>query len=563
MFKSSIVFKLFSVFSIVIFAITFIRLFYLQVIEGEKYGKLVEMQSDPRLTMSTDRGYIYDKDGLLLARNKRAGSLYAYRRNIASQSAFFSALEENGIKVSQKTKNALRTNDSFTWISRQIDLEEAEKLSSQIPGLEYFIEDTRFYPQGPLMANVVGFTGADNKGLSGIEYFLDSKLEGKKISIAGLKDSRRRVMMFEDKGELAKPDTQVYLTLSSRIQAGAEYILRQGAKNFGAKNGSVVAMDIKTGEILIAANVNSFNPNNYSKYPESYWSNHSFNYVFEPGSIFKAVAFSYLYNNEKLDMNRLVDTSKKITIGQHTYSDTGYHNSLTVDEVFKYSSNIGMVQLIRGENKDRQAFYDFLIKAGFGDKTGIYGASEEAGVVRSVKNWSTTSLTSIAIGYEVMVTPLQMVRFYAALANGGVMVNPKIISKIVKGNEVSIPEHIENPILSKETSDYMLNLMRQAVEGGTGKKAGTQLTKIAGKTGTARIYDNRIKAYSTQNYSASFAGVFPADDPKIAMVVVYESPRSSIYGGATAADIFRQIAEFVSTEKLYFDEEIQVVANVD
>ena len=320
-------------------------------------------------------------------------------------------------------------------------------------------------------------------------------------------------------------------------------------------------MDIKTGEIILAANVNGFDPHNYWKYKPETWSNHGFNYVFEPGSIFKTVAFSYLHNSNKLDRNRLIDTSKKITIGKYTYSDTKYYGTLTVDEVFTHSSNIGMTQLIRGENSNRQGFYDFLVNSGFGEKTGIYGANEESGIVKPVSSWSKTSLTSMAIGYEVLVTPLQVVRFYAAVANGGIMVNPKIISKIIKGNETAIPEHTEKQIMSKETASYMLDLMQQTVVAGTGQKANTELTKIAGKTGTARVYDNKAGAYSTQNYSASFAGVFPAENPKVAMIVVYESPRSSIYGGSTAANVFRQIAEFISTEKHYFNEEIKVVSN--
>lgn len=561
MFKSSTIIKLFSVFSFVVFGIIVAKLFYLQVIEGKRYRQLVAIQSDPKLSVLTDRGFIYDKDGRLLARNKSAGSLYAYRKNIPNKYEFFKALEQNGIRVSSKAKKSLKETDSFTYIARQIDLAKAVKLSEEIQGLEYFVEDARFYPQGSLMANIVGFTGSDNIGRSGIEYFLNSSLEGRKVNITSLKDSRRKVLLFEDKQELARPDTQVYVTIASRIQAGAEYLLREGAKEFGAKNGSVVAMDIKTGEIILAASVNSFNPHSYWKYQPSSWVNHGFNYVFEPGSIFKTVAFSYLHNANKLDRNRLIDTSKKITIGKYTYSDTKYYGTLTVDEVFTHSSNIGMTQLIRGENENRQGFYDFLIASGFGEKTGIYGANEENGIVKPVSSWSRTSLTSMAIGYEVLVTPLQVVRFYAAIANGGIMVNPKIISKIVKGNEVSVPEHVEKQIMSKETASYMLDLMQQTVEAGTGKKASTELTKIAGKTGTARVYDNQAGAYSTQNYSASFAGIFPAEDPKIAMIVVYESPKSSIYGGSTAANIFRQIAEYISTEKHYFDEEIKVVAN--
>ena len=561
MFKDSTIVKIFSVFSFVIFAIVLGKLFYLQVLDAEKYTQFVQSQSDPKLTVLTDRGYIYDKEGKLLARNKSAGSLFAYRKNIPNKYEFFKALEKNGIRVSSKAKKNLQETDTFTYIARQIDLAKAVKLSQEIEGLEYFVEDARFYPQGSLMANVVGFTGSDNIGRSGIEYFLNNRLEGTQVNIASLKDSRRRIILFEDKLELSRPDTQVYVTISSRIQAGAEYILREGAKDFGARNGSVVAMDIKTGEIILAANVNGFDPHNYWKYKPETWSNHGFNYVFESGSIFKTVAFSYLHNSNKLDRNRLIDTSKKITIGKYTYSDTKYYGTLTVDEVFTHSSNIGMTQLIRGENSNRQGFYDFLVNSGFGEKTGIYGANEESGIVKPVSSWSKTSLTSMAIGYEVLVTPLQVVRFYAAVANGGIMVNPKIISKIIKGNETAIPEHTEKQIMSKETASYMLDLMQQTVVAGTGQKANTELTKIAGKTGTARVYDNKAGAYSTQNYSASFAGVFPAENPKVAMIVVYESPRSSIYGGSTAANVFRQIAEFISTEKHYFNEEIKVVSN--
>ena len=561
MFKDSTIVKIFSVFSFVIFAIVLGKLFYLQVLDAEKYTQFVQSQSDPKLTVLTDRGYIYDKEGKLLARNKSAGSLFAYRKNIPNKYEFFKALEKNGIRVSSKAKKNLQETDTFTYIARQIDLAKAVKLSQEIEGLEYFVEDARFYPQGSLMANVVGFTGSDNIGRSGIEYFLNNRLEGKQVNIASLKDSRRRIILFEDKLELSRPDTQVYVTISSRIQAGAEYILREGAKDFGARNGSVVAMDIKTGEIILAANVNGFDPHNYWKYKPETWSNHGFNYVFEPGSIFKTVAFSYLHNSNKLDRNRLIDTSKKITIGKYTYTDTKYYGTLTVDEVFTHSSNIGMTQLIRGENSNRQGFYDFLVNSGLGEKTGIYGANEESGIVKPVSSWSKTSLTSMAIGYEVLVTPLQVVRFYAAVANGGIMVNPKIISKIIKGNETAIPEHTEKQIMSKETASYMLDLMQQTVVAGTGQKANTELTKIAGKTGTARVYDNKAGAYSTQNYSASFAGVFPAENPKVAMIVVYESPRSSIYGGSTAANVFRQIAEFISTEKHYFNEEIKVVSN--
>ena len=556
MFNDKLTAKLFTGFGIFIFIVVVVRLFDLQVLEGKRYSSFVNSQINARLSVSKNRGYIYDRDGSVVAGNKSTASLYAFRKNIDNFSSFTKDLAAFGIVLNQKTKNALAKTDSFTWVARRIDLDKAEKMVGKIKGLEYFKEEARFYPQGTMMANLIGFTGIDNQGGSGIEYALDKELSGEKVTVASLRDSRGRLIIFDDKSDVLKPDTEVYLTISSRIQATAEYFLRQGAMKFGAKDGSAIAIDVKTGDIILAASVQSFDPHNYYRYPKSAWKNHPFSYVYEPGSIFKTVAFSYLSDTGRLNKSRLIDTGKKITIGGYTYSDTHDYGVLSVDEVYTHSSNIGTATLMKDEKNNE--FYSFLKKSGFGSKTGIYGLGEETGVLKDVSQWSRTSRTSIAIGYEVMVTPLQMARFYAAIANGGVMVKPKIISKMIKNDKVTLPETVSERIMSSETAEYILSLMQKTVEDGTGVNAKTQLTKVAGKTGTASIYDNKLKAYSKHNYSASFAGVFPAEDPKIAMVVVYESPTSSIYGGSTAANVFRQIAEFVSTEFRYLKPDLRV-----
>lgn len=556
MFSDKIVFKLFSLFGVVVFLGVIARLVDLQIIDGERYKNFVASQISSHLTVSENRGYIYDKEGNLLAGNKTAASLYTFRKNIGSYNSFVRQLSKYGITLNSKTKNALTKKDTFTWIARQIDIDKAEKMTENINGLEYFKEEARFYPQGSMLANVIGFTGVDNKGYSGIEYHLNKDLEGKRVSVESLRDSRGRLLLFDDKSDMVRADTEVYLTITSRIQSAAEYMLREGAKQFGAKNGSVVAMDIKTGEIILAASVQTFDPHNYSKYPKSSWKNHPFSYVYEPGSIFKTVAFSYLEETGRLDKGIKVDTNKKITIGGYTYSDTKDYGVLSVDEIYTHSSNIGTAALIRNEkNID---FYNFLYNSGFGSKTGVYGIGEESGILKDVSNWSRTSRTSIAIGYEVLVTPLQMARFYGAVANNGIMVTPVILSKIIKNGQEEIIKTEEKRIMSPETASYILSLMQKTVEDGTGINAKTQLTKVAGKTGTASIYDSKAKAYSKKNYSASFAGVFPAENPKVAMVVVYESPTSSIYGGSTAANVFRQIAEFVSTEFKYIEPNLRI-----
>lgn len=556
MLSHKIAFKLFSVFGILIFLTVTVRLFDLQVLQGKKYSDFVASQINSQLSVSENRGYIYDVNGNILAGNKTTASLYAFRKNIKNYNEFAKELKRWGITLNSKTKNSLTKTDSFTWIARRIELDKAEKMVKNIKGLEYFKEEARFYPQGSMLANVIGFTGIDNKGYSGIEYALDKDLAGEKVTVESLRDSRGRLLLFDDKSDVLKADTEVYLTVSSRIQAAAEYLLRQGAEKFGAKDGSAVAIDIATGDIVLAASVKSFDPHNYSKYPKNSWKNHPFSYVYEPGSIFKTVAFSYLADSGRLNKSLLVDTSKRYVIGGYAYSDTKDYGVLSVDEIYTHSSNIGTAALMK--NEKNEDFYSFLKKAGFGAKTGIYGIGEEGGVLKDAANWSKTSRTSIAIGYEVMVTPLQMARFYAAVANDGLMLKPRIISKIVKDGSDTYPEYVEERIMSSETAQYILELMQKTVEDGTGVNAKTQLTKVAGKTGTASIYDNEAKAYSKKNYSASFAGVFPAEDPKIAMVVVYESPKSSIYGGSTAANVFRQIAEFIAAEFRYIEPNLRV-----
>lgn len=559
MFGDKAVYKIFAAFGIFIFIVVSVRLFHLQVIEGARYKKFISSQINQNLSVSSNRGNIYDKDGVLLAGNKKTASLFAFRKNIGDKARFFATLSKNGISVNDKSRKSLAKTDSFTWVARRVDIHKADDLVSKVAGLEYFKEDGRFYPQGSLMANVIGFTGVDNEGLSGVEYNLNKELAGKTVTIASMRDSRGNRILFDDKSDVLKPNAEVYLTISSRLQAAAEYLLRDGAKKFGAKNGSVLAMDIATGEILLDASVQSFNPHEYWKYGESVWKNHAFSYVYEPGSIFKAAAFGFLKEQGLLNGKKTVDTSKKLTIAGYTYSDTKDYGVLTVDKVFTHSSNIGMVRL--AQNINNKDFYTYLKKCGFGSKTGMYGAPEESGLLKDHSVWSKTTRTSIAIGYEVMVTPLQIVRFYGAIANGGIMVNPKIISKIVTDDEIRKVEHKEERVLKAETAAYVMDLMKKTVEEGTGNRAKTLITKVAGKTGTASIYDASLRKYSKQNYSASFAGVFPAENPKVAMIVVYESPTTSIYGGSTAADVFRRVAEFVSTEMKYIEPSLRVVAN--
>ena len=561
MFKETKISSFFSVLAVFFTVLVVARLFHLQVIEGPKYKSFVKSQVESKIETTRNRGTIFDRDGEVLAQNKVVGSIYAFRKNIRNIDTFINQLEVNGIEVSKRVRDQLESNDGFIWIERHLDLELAEYLKSNITGLEYYKEEARHYPEGTSMSNLLGFTGIDNQGRGGIEYTLDSELAGDQVTVVSIKDSRGRLILFDDKSDAILPDSSVDLTVSAKLQAGVESILRNGAKNYGAKNGTAIALDVKTGEVVFAANVRDFNPHDYSGKERSHYNNMPFTYLFEPGSIFKTILFAFMQDKLLIDHQKKYNTSKMINLGGFTYTDTIYRPSLTPEEIYKYSSNIGIAKMVESVNKE--AYHKFIVNAGFGEKTGIYGLREESGLVKPPKKWSQNSKTSMSIGYELLVTPIQIVNFYAAIGNNGVINTPKLIDKIEVKSRVVNPEVLSRRIMSESTSDYLLSLMVKTVKTGTGKNARSNIVDIAGKTGTSKKYDPRLKRYSDENYIATFAGVFPSNDPKIAMIVVYDSPSTSIYGGATSAHIFKQIAEYLAVELNLLNRSRVIIANVN
>jgi cell division protein FtsI (penicillin-binding protein 3) len=406
-----------------------------------------------------------------------------------------------------------------------------------VPGLEYCLEDARFYPEGNMLAGVLGFTGVDNQGLSGIEYFADKMLKGTAIPVNTIRDSRGKLILFDDRAVKTQPDSMVYLTMDVQMQGLAERILKTDLEEFQAKRAIALAMDVQTGEILVAA-VAASSKNNLNE------KNYVTSYLFEPGSIFKTVSFGFLIEKGLYNASAKVNTEKPVTLLGHSIKDVHTYPSLTQLEVFTKSSNIGTVRLTGKAN--RNDFYKFLIHCGFGKKTGIEWATEENGVLREPKNWSGLSQASLSIGQEIMVTPVQIVRYYAAVANGGVAVRPALVSHYFSDNKVTKLKTSSERVMSEDTAETLIKMLAATVDTGTGKRARTGMLNIGGKTGTAQIIDQKTKTYSKTNYIASFAGIFPVENPKVAMIVIYENPRSSIYGGDTSARTFRKIAEQVA-----------------
>lgn len=528
-FKTNIVliFVCFFVASIVV------RLCYLQIYKRNFYADIAKNQSSFSVDINQNRGTIKDRNGELLSENIHTASIYVNANKLDNPGDFIRKLKTNGIYLSDKYSQSILKKNNFVWLDRGVDIRKAEAVSKVDENIGYVTHEKRFYPQGSGTSKIVGFTGIDNQGLEGVESYFDNRLKGDKIQLSFFRDSRKKTIVFENRIEKIKNSGGITLSIDAKLQKTVLYILQQDVEKFEAKSGFAAAIDVNTGEILFSASFPSFDSNNYQKYQKYTWKDNLFNYLFEPGSIFKGVTFSVLSENSKLNLNKKVDCEKgSYRVYNHIFNDVHKYETITSEEVFVNSSNIGTIKLT--EELDSKTFYNYLEKFGFGQRVKTDGAYTESGHLRNVKDWSGLSKPSISIGQEILVTPVHILQFYSAIANGGYKVQPKLIrtGKVDKER-----------IISEETSNIMQNLMKKVVLEGTGKNADSKFFGIAGKTGTAQKFDMESKSYSKTDYNAGFAGFFPAENPKFAMIVIYDSPRKSIYGGSTSAYTFKRIAE--------------------
>jgi len=521
------------------------RVAYLQLWQGEFFTEFAGKQAKGVVESTRGRGLILDVNGEALALNKKSASLYVFAGEINDRKVFVQKLKKSGLKLSSATITRILKNDGFVWIERNMEIDQAEKIHKQIPNVEFLLEEQRLYPERKLAASVVGFTGTDNKGLGGLEHRYEKILKGHKLQLLSLKDNKGKRIVFEDTRKEKAIDTQLYLTIDKYLQGLTEEVLREDTERFMAKRGIAVAMDAYTGDILFAASSGGFDPNEFGKYKSNEWKNYPAGFLYEPGSIFKPVLFSLLLEKHNLNIREMINCeSGKYKLYGHVINDVHPFEILTARQVLIKSSNIGTMKL--SDKVTKKEFYTYMKDAGFGEKTGVSGLGEEEGILREVKQWSGLSKPSISIGQEVMVTPLQIVRFYSAIANGGRLISPKIVSKVENGGNTYRPKFDQKRIFSEETAKRLQSLLTDVVNHGTGANAKSSFVPIAGKTGTGQRIDNTTGTYSNREYVASFAGVFPADNPRIAMVVLYNAPKKSIYGGSTAAYTFRTIAEQLS-----------------
>jgi len=421
----------------------------------------------------------------------------------------------------------------------------ADVRAAKIPGIHLVAETKRFYPKGSLAANVLGYVGTDDRGLGGLEHFYDGAIRGKPGEIVALTDARRSTYGEAEtpKGKLAEEGDSLFISLDSGIQFAAERELGAAVAEAQARSGVLVLLDPSNGEILAMATAPSFDPNEYGRSSADTRRNRAIADAYEPGSTFKIVTGALALENSLVTLDETIDTGDgRIRIGNTTISehDGKQYGALTLAGVFEHSSNVGIIRV--GLRLGPQRLWQGATALGVGRATGVDLPGENAGIFRRPERWSALSNATISMGQEVSVTPLQLVRVAAAIANGGRLVRPRLVRRIVHPDgrvDVVVPAPPAR-VLSEETARTVRNLLVGAVERGTGKKATIPGFVVAGKTGTAQKAG--VGGYLPGKYVSSFVGFAPSENPKIVGLVLIEEPKGGrYYGGDIAAPVFSRV----------------------
>jgi cell division protein FtsI (penicillin-binding protein 3) len=539
-----------------------LRLVYLQILRYGSFELRAQHQQQRTVELSARRGVIYDRAGRELAMSIAVDSAFAVPSEIpdlASTISLISRITKTDPRELLARCKAART---FCWVARKADSETVERIRSlNLRGIYFQKESKRFYPKGELAAQVIGYVGTDDEGLSGIEREYDEGLGGRAGAMLISVDARKK--WFASVEKQPEPGQNVVLTLDQQIQYIAEHELDAAMETTHAISGTVIVENPHTGEILALANRPTFNPNRTREITPDKLKNHAVSDVYEPGSTFKLVTISAALDenltrpDEKFDcqMGSIVVFGRRI----HDWKPYGV---LSVSDILAHSSDVGAIKIALRLGDERM---DKYIRAfGFGHQTGIELPGETRGLAKPLNRWSKVSIGAIAMGQEIGISPLQLSAMVATIANDGVLVGSRIVAS--RTSPQSTPQTItfhpveERRAISTTTAALMRQMMQGVVLHGTGRKAILEGYSSAGKTGTAQKVDPVTHTYSRTKYIASFAGFAPVNNPALVCVVILDSPVGGHHGGEVGAPVFQRIVQQV-LEYLHTSHDVELPPN--
>ena len=523
------------------------RAFYLQVVLAPELQGRADQQRQHVVKLAPQRGSIFDRNGDPLAVSLAAESLYADPALIKDPQQVSGKLTKLLKRSKKELVRLLSEKKRFVWLQRKLDPELARRIRQlKISGLQFVTERKRYYPQANIASHVLGFTGLDPKGLEGIELEYDCQLRGEPGRLVSLHDARGRGLASVDQlvqGGIAGHN--LYLTLDRSLQYVAEKEMARVVQETGAVGGTVVMLEPASGRILAMASQPDYNPNLAGHYRSSKRRNRAVCDMYEPGSTFKPFLLAgVLEEGLAQPTQKIYCENGRYLVGGKTIRDHKKFKQLTLKEILKYSSNIGCAKL--GKMLERERFYSYIRDFGFGEPTGLDFPGEISGMLRSPSRWFEIDLAAISFGQGLSVTPIQMASAMAVIANGGLLMEPYLVEKVVTadGRQVRkrLPQ-VKHRVISEKTAQQVRDMMISVTEpGGTGTRAALSGYQVAGKTGTAQKVDLVTGGYSLDKRVSSFIGFVPADNPALVISVTIDEPEGKAYGGLVAAPVFARIA---------------------
>jgi len=523
------------------------RLYFVQILQYQKFFNLKEKQYIQTVEIKPKRGTIYDCQGREMAFTIDVDSLCAFPHQVENKADAAVKIA----KVLQVSPGVIRekldTDKYFVWLARKIDPEQTRSLKEmKIKGIDFLKEGKRFYPDGQLANQLLGYVGVDNDGLTGIEKYFDDYIKGESSYMIQGKDAKGRSVLNDTQScYLSKNSNDVVLSIDKTIQYIAEKELDVANRQYHGRSALIIVQKTKTGEILAIAGRPTFDREKIDGSSINEMRLKAISDFYEPGSTFKIItAAAALSEKVVTPTDRYFCENGSYKVGPTTIRDHEKEGWLTFAQVIERSSNIGVAKVADKIGRDKLFYYARLF--GFGSLTGIELPGETAGLLRQPKDWSSVSLGRISFGQEIGVTPLQMINAVNAVANGGVLMQPMVV-KAIKNKDGKIiknynPQCVRQEIAPDPASE-LTDILKGGAERGTGVMAQVKGYDIAGKTGTAQKIDPATKTYSPTKYVASFVGYLPADNPEVTILVIIDEPQGVYWGGSVCAPLFAQVAK--------------------
>lgn len=537
---------------IMVAGVLVLRLFFLQIVDTSdlEAKNLSQVQVDRKL--QSPRGTIYDRHGSPLAMSVFTKSLYADPQMLKKNPEDIAELVAPYVSISKEAiVENLKEDTAFVWLDRMMEPDKSKAVEKiiedeKLEGLNFVEESKRYYPNGNLAAQVLGFVGTEDKGLDGLEMVLDDELKGGLTKEVVATDRKGNAIFgsvlaqyLPDKGK------SVTLTIDATVQFIAERALEQAMVDTKPAHASVIVMDPKTGEILAMANRPTYDPNHYDKGKEQDFKNIAVTNLYEPGSTFKPIIASAALASGKWTVDTVYNDTGSIMASGHVmqnWNGEGY-GKVRLLEILKFSINTGMARL--GLTTGPEILSEYVHKYGFGQPTGIELPGEGEGLLFNPEEMADIDTASMSIGQGIAVTPLQMVRAFGAIANGGILMKPHIVKAYNNPDGTVASEtqtESQGQAIPENVASTIVDILEKEVSEGGGNKAMVEGYHFGGKTGTAQKLNTEYGGYLDGRYIASFIGFGPVEDPKFVVLVAIDDPSNgSIYGGQIVAPVFKDI----------------------